>query len=54
MRGLCGIGSPKALHGLRALVQLAWTQVARLVAALEVMELTLVVQGGRWPQEPAR
>ena len=43
MRALCGIGSPKALQGLLALVQLAWTHFARLVSALEAL---LAVQVG--------
>jgi len=35
MRALCGIGSPKALQGLRALVQLAWSHFEQLISALE-------------------
>jgi len=35
MRVICGIGSPRALQGLRALLQLAWTHFGRLISALE-------------------
>jgi IS5 family transposase len=35
MRVICGIGSPRALQGLRALLQLAWTHFDRLISALE-------------------
>ena len=35
MRVICGIGSPRALQGLRALLQLAWTQFDRLISALQ-------------------
>ena len=45
MRALCGIGSPKALQGLRALVQLAWTHFARLMSALEALLAALVGYG---------
>lgn len=35
MRVLCGIGVPKALQGLRALPQLAWTHFSRVISALK-------------------
>ena len=35
MRVICRIGSPRALQGLRALLQLAWTHFDRLISALE-------------------
>lgn len=35
MRVICGIGSPRALQGLRALLHLAWTHFGRLISALE-------------------
>ena len=35
MRALCGIGGPKALQGLRALVQLAWSHFDKLISSLE-------------------
>ena len=35
MRVICGIGSPRALQGLRALLQLAWTHFGRLISALK-------------------
>lgn len=42
MRMLCGIGSPRALRGLRALLQLTWTAVTRLVSALGRLLAVLV------------
>ena len=35
MRVICGIGSPRTLQGLRALLQLAWIHFGRLMSALE-------------------
>jgi hypothetical protein len=35
MRVICGIGSPRTLQGLRALLQLAWIDCGRLITALE-------------------
>ena len=35
MRVICGIGSPRALQGLRAILHLAWTHFGQLVSALE-------------------
>jgi len=35
MRLICGIGSPRTLQGLRALLQLAWTHFGRLISAIE-------------------
>ena len=35
MRVICGIGSPRALQGLLALLQLAWTRFGRLISPLE-------------------
>jgi len=35
MRVLCGIGGPKALQGLRALLQFAWTHFSRVISALK-------------------
>jgi hypothetical protein len=35
MRVICGIGSPRALQGLRALLQLTWTHFDRLISTLE-------------------
>ena len=35
MRVICGIGSPRTLQGLRALLQLAWIDFGRLISALE-------------------
>jgi hypothetical protein len=35
MRALIGIGGPRSLQGLRALLQTAWTHFDRLISALE-------------------
>ena len=35
MRVICGIGSPRPLQGLRALLQIAWTRFGRLISAPE-------------------
>jgi len=51
MRALCGIGSPKALQGLRALVQLAWSHFERLLSALESL-LTAPVRYGPHRSRP--
>ena len=45
MRVICGIGSPRALQGLRALLQLAWTHLGRLVSALERLVMALARYG---------
>lgn len=45
MRVICGIGSPRALQGLRALLQLAWTHLGQLVSALERLVLALARYG---------
>jgi hypothetical protein len=41
MWALVGIGGPRSLQGLRALLQLAWTHFDRLVSALERMVMVL-------------
>ncbi len=46
MRVLCGIGCPKALQGLRALLQLAWTHFGRVISALKDILMRL----GRAPR----
>jgi len=49
MRALCGIGGPKALQGLRALVQLAWNHFEQLISALKALLVTLTGYGpDRW------
>jgi hypothetical protein len=35
MRAIIGIGGPRSLQGLRALLQTAWTHFDRLISALE-------------------
>jgi hypothetical protein len=45
MRALCGIGSPKALQGLRALAELAWSHFEQLISALESLLTALVGYG---------
>jgi len=45
MRVICGIGSPRALQGLRALLQLAWTHLGQLVSALERLVMALARYG---------
>lgn len=47
MRAIIGIGGPRSLQGLRALLQLAWTHFDRLISALERMVTTLAGYGGR-------
>jgi transposase len=41
MWALCGIGSPKALLGLRALALRAWNHCEQLISALEALLLAL-------------
>lgn len=43
MRVLFGIGCPKALQGLRALLQLAWTHFSRLISAFKAILLPTTV-----------
>ncbi len=45
MRALCGIGGPKGLQGLRALVQLAWSHFEQLISALESLPTAPVGYG---------
>ncbi|MFM7292936.1 MAG: hypothetical protein ACKO6B_17135, partial [Planctomycetia bacterium] len=45
MRALIGIGGPRSLQGLRALLQLAWTHFDRLISALERMVMALAGYG---------
>ena len=45
MRAIIGIGGPKTLQGLRALLQTAWTHFDRLISALESLLTTLVGYG---------
>jgi len=52
MRVICGIGSPRALQGLRALVQLAWNHFGRLISALENQlgrSIAYRAAAGQWP-----
>jgi len=49
MRVLCGIGSPRSLQGLRALLQTTWTHFERLIWALGRLVAALVGYGAhRW------
>jgi hypothetical protein len=43
MRAIIGIGGPRSLQGLRALLQTTWTQLDRLISALE--QLMVAVAG---------
>ena len=45
MRAIIGIGGPRSLQGLRALLQLAWTHFDRLISALELMVTALARYG---------
>lgn len=45
MRVLCGIGSPRALQGLRALLQTTWTDFERLIWALRRLVASLIGYG---------
>ena len=45
MRALCGIGIPRALQGLRALVQLAWNDFEQLISALKALLVALAGYG---------
>lgn len=50
MRVLCGIGSPRSLQGLRALLQTAWMHLERLMSALNGMVTALVGYGAQRSQ----
>ena len=50
MRVLCGIGSPRSLQGLRALLQTAWMHLERLLSALNGMVTALVGYGAQRSQ----
>jgi len=54
MRMICGIGSPSALQGLRALLQLAWTHFGRPISALEHLVGRAIGDGNAagWPCDP--
>jgi transposase len=45
MRAIIGIGGPRSLRGLRALLQTAWTHFDRLVSALEHLMAALAGYG---------
>ena len=47
MRAIIGIGGPRSLQGLRALLQLARTHFDRLISALERLVMALVGYGAR-------
>jgi transposase len=45
MRAIIGIGGPRSLQGLRALLQLAWTHFDRLISAWERLVMPLARYG---------
>ena len=47
MRMLCGIGGPRSLQGLRALLQTAWNHLERLVEVFNRL-LTAPARYGPW------
>ena len=47
MRAIVGIGGPRSLQGLRALLQAAWTHFDRLISALERLMAALVGYAAR-------
>ena len=48
MRMIFGIGSPRSLQGLRALLQTAWIHFERLLSALDRLVATLVAPMAPW------
>jgi len=47
MRKLCGIGGPRGLQGIRALLQTAWNHLERLMEVFNRL-LTAPVGYGPW------
>jgi hypothetical protein len=45
MRAIIGIGGPRSLQGLRALLQTTWTHFDRLISALEQLMVALAGYG---------
>jgi hypothetical protein len=43
-----GIGGPRSLQGLRALLQTAWTHFERLLSALDRLVASLVAPMAPW------
>jgi hypothetical protein len=48
MRAIIGIGSPRSLQGLRAMLQTAWTYFDRLLSALDRLVAALVAPMAQW------
>ena len=48
MRAIIGIGRPRSLQGLRAMLQTAWTHFDRLLSALDRRVATLVAPMTKW------
>jgi hypothetical protein len=48
MRAIIGIGGPRSLQGLRALLQTAWTHFERLLSALDRLVASLVAPMAPW------
>jgi len=48
MRMIIGLGGPRSLPGLRALLQTAWIHYKRLLSALDRLVATLVVFMAPW------
>jgi hypothetical protein len=48
MRAIIGIGGPRSLQGLRALLQTAWTHFERLLSALDRLVAALVAPMAQW------
>ena len=47
MRAITGIGGPRSLQGLRALLQTAWTHFGRLISTLERLMAALAGYAAR-------
>ena len=48
MRAIIGIGGPRILQGLRALLQTAWIHFERLLSALDRLVAALVAPMATW------
>lgn len=48
MRAIIGIGGPRSLQGLRAMLQTAWTHFDRLLSALDRLVAALVAPMAQW------
>jgi hypothetical protein len=50
MRAIFGVGGPRSLQGLRALLQTAWIHFERLLSALDCLVAALVAPMTPWSQ----